>query len=51
MQHPRYTLFFNEFSKINHSYLTSSKGSSNYAVPKATMRLTNFVNSRRYPVS
>ena len=45
MQHPRYTLFFNEFPKFNHSYPTSSKSSSNYAIPKATMRLTNFLTN------
>ena len=31
-------IFFNKFSKINDNYLTSSKNSSNYSIPKLKMK-------------
>ena len=43
-------IFFNKFSKINDNYLTSSKNSSNYSIPKLKMQLTNFAISRRVPI-
>ena len=43
-------IFFNKFSKINDNYLTSSKNSSNYSIPKLKMKLTNFTISRRVPI-
>ena len=42
--------FFNKFSKINHNYLTSSKNSGDYSVPKSKMKLANFSISRRVPI-
>ena len=44
------SIFFNKFSKINHNYLTSSKNSGNYTIPKSTMKLTNFAVSRGVPI-
>ena len=44
------SIFFNKFSKINHNYPTSSKSSSNYTIPKLTMKLTYFAISRRVPI-
>ena len=43
-------IFFNKFSKFHHDYPTSSENSSNYTIPKSTMKLTNFVISRRGPI-
>ena len=43
-------IFFNNFSKINHNYPTSSRNSGNYSIPKSTMKLTNFAISRRGPI-
>ena len=43
------SIFFNTFSRINHNYPTISKNSSNYSIPKSTMKLTNFAISRRGP--
>ena len=43
-------IFFNKFSKISHSYPTSSKNSGNYTISKSTMKLTNFEISRRIPI-
>ena len=43
------SIFFNKFSKINHSYPTSSKNNDNYTIPKSTMKFTNFAISRRGP--
>ena len=43
-------IFFNTFSKFHHDYPTSSENSSNYTIPKSTMKLTNFVISRRGPI-
>ena len=43
-------IFFNKFSRINHNYPTSSKNSGNYTIPKLTVKLTNFVISRRGPI-
>ena len=31
-------IFFKKFSKTNHNYLTSSKNSGNYSIPKSTMK-------------
>ena len=39
------SIFFNEFSKINHNYPTSSKNRGNYSISKSTMKLTNFAIS------
>ena len=44
------SIFFNKLSKTNHNYPASSKTSGNYAIPKLTMKLTNFAISRRGPV-
>ena len=41
------TIFFNKFSKINHKYPTISKNRGNYTILKSTMKLINFVISRR----
>ena len=43
-------IFFNTFSKFHHDYPTSSENSSNYTIPKSTMKVTNFVLSRRGPI-
>ena len=45
----KYFMFIrvNKFSNINHDYLISSKSSSSYAIPKSSMKLTNFANSMR----
>ena len=43
-------IFFNTFSKFHHDYPTSSENSSNYTIPKSTMKVTNFVISRRGPI-
>ena len=45
----KYFMFIivNKFSNINHDYLISSKSSSGYAIPKSSMKLTNFANSMR----
>ena len=44
------SILFTKFSKINHNYPTSSKNSSNYSVPKSTMKLMNFTISMRGPI-
>ena len=44
------SIFFNKFLKINYNYPTSSKNSSNYTIPKSTMKLTIFLISRRGPI-
>ena len=41
------SIFFNQFLKINHNFLKNSKNSSNYSIPKSTIKLTNFAISRR----
>ena len=42
--------FSNKYSKINYNYLTGSRNSSNYTIPKLTMKVTYFSISRRGPI-
>ena len=42
--------FSNKYSKINYNYLTGSRNSGNYTIPKLTMKVTNFSISRRGPI-
>ena len=41
------SIFFNKFSKISHSYQTSSKSRENDTIPKSAMKWTNLAISRR----
>ena len=43
------TIFVNKFSKVNHTYPTSSNNSINYRIPKSITKHTNFAVSRRCP--
>ena len=42
--------FSNKYSKINYNYLTGSRNSGNYTIPKLTMKVTNFSISRTGPI-